>query len=339
MESKLIALFLSLYLVNLLCPFLFSQLEVSPSDQRSLKEEFSNHPHSTTTTRPRRAVAMFVDSPTYMYGVYSIQTQLKQLHMTSQGVEQVAVIPDDFITNYPTEYNVLQEWLGKDHVHAVNKHFLHDKLHFSLWKGTFNKLWLFNLTDYNQLIVLDSDILIRKSLMHWFDYPMPCAIQTPDDPMTWNSGAMVIQPNATVFQQMLDVLPQVRAYDPTTAAVDTWTATSNTDQNFLSAFFTHSDTHAHFATLPSYASVISSKLKQNRYRYWVQHRRELLETVHFTSVKPWKKFATNERVLCDFLREWQQSVEGMDRYYPRLSPIPSDYLRNCPKDADVPQIQ
>jgi len=75
-----------------------------------------------------------------------------------------------------------------------------------VWKGTFNKLWLFNLTEFDKVIMMDADVLIRTHINHWFDYPTPCAIQAGDN-ISWNTGALVIRPDTHVFEQMLSQLP------------------------------------------------------------------------------------------------------------------------------------
>ena len=48
--------------------------------------------------------------------------------------------------------------------------------------------------------------------MHWFGYDTPCAVQAQDT-IVWNSGAMVIKPETKVFNQMMDMLPNVTRYD------------------------------------------------------------------------------------------------------------------------------
>lgn len=343
MSSKLLAFFLSVYTINLACPIYYFHFSSSSEERLDQdKNQFAWTKKNGVPTNPtsiplRHAVAQFVDSPTYMYGVYSVKRQMDRFNMTAQGAQQIVLVPNEFQAQYPKEFDVLTQWLGAGNIRQVDKMFI-QKLDSSLWKGTFNKLWMFNLTEYDKVIVLDSDILIRTSLMHWFDYPTPIATQSPDDPTTWNSGAMVISPNATIFQQMMDILPEVKA-SQADQETDTWTGASNTDQDFLSSFLTSELIHPsqRMKTLPSYASVISSKVKQPRYQYAARFRRHAFETLHFTSVKPWKKFGTDDPILCDFLREWNVSVEGMEHYYPQLEPLQYDNLRNCPK-VDEPNV-
>lgn len=329
----------------------------------------NSYDSSRSKTKQRFAVAQFLDSPMYMYGAFSLKHQMERFDMMAtvtrankngdddgDSVEQVAVIPNDFRAEFPGAYQVLQEWLNngnsnngngstsntnnkgnnpRNRIYEVDKNYILDKLDDNLWKGTFNKLWLFNLTEYDKVIVLDADVLVRQSLMHWFYYDTPTATQSFSDTMIWNSGAMVITPNTTAFDEMIEVLPTLQDYemavDTTADGIDHYMSSGGrSDQDFLSTFFTHPE-HARMKTMPSYASVISTRLSDPKTKYWTKYRRQTWETVHFTGIKPWKKFATRLEIHCELLREWKASVNGVEEYHEMgLPPLPFDYLRNCP---------
>ena len=84
-------------------------------------------------------------------------------------VPYLVAIPDYFAKKHPAEYKVLVDMIGEEHVFPFEKDFIYSKLSKDLWKATFNKLWLFGLEDYDKLIILDQDVLIRQNIMHWFD--------------------------------------------------------------------------------------------------------------------------------------------------------------------------
>ena len=126
-------------------------------------------------------------------------------------IDHVVVAPT---TIHPNYHRALVSWLGEDNVRLVEPGYLLNRIRSEqhLWKKTFQKLWLYNLTEYDKVIVLDADILIRTNIMHWFEYDTPCGIQAKDD-VAWNSGAMVITPDTAVFEQMLSQLPNVIRYE------------------------------------------------------------------------------------------------------------------------------
>ena len=56
--------------------------------------------------------------------------------------------------------------------------------------------------------------------------------------MEWNTGAMVLAPNSTVFDALLAKLPEVRKFEPKKATrddADGWNSKDH-DQGFLSSF-------------------------------------------------------------------------------------------------------
>jgi hypothetical protein len=120
--------------------------------------------------RRHLAIASFVDAPQHLYGVFSTMKQMARFNMSGGGgVEQVVIVPSTFKQN-GKEWNALTRWMqGPDkHIYQVDKNFIMQKIPKSsgLWKGTFNKLWMFNMTDFDRLIVLDGDILMRASIKH-----------------------------------------------------------------------------------------------------------------------------------------------------------------------------
>jgi hypothetical protein len=224
--------------------------------------------------------------------------------------------------------------VGEEHIYQVDKDLILGKLQGGLWKGTFNKLWLFNLTEFTKLIVLDGDIMIRTNIMHWLDYPTPCAIQANDN-IEWNSGAMVIAPDTVVFNEMLELLPNVTAFDgkSTSPGEDNMNSAFH-DQGFLSAFFTRqAHGSANWArrmkTMPTEAAILSSSFVRPQFRYFVENRLHIFDTIHFTVDKPYRPAtAPSHPVLCEMLRDWFVSIEGLERY--NLTPPSINCFRNCP---------
>lgn len=81
-----------------------------------------------------------------------------------------------------------------------------------IWNTIFQKLWIFDMTEYSKIVYLDSDIMVLKNIDELFDKPhMSCVrdsakiLKIPE----WegfteiNSGVMVIVPDKLVFKEMM----------------------------------------------------------------------------------------------------------------------------------------
>jgi glycogenin glucosyltransferase len=85
------------------------------------------------------------------------------------------------------------------------------------------------LTDYERIIYLDADVLVLKNLDHLFDREFENYISAAPDmfpPDKFQSGVMIVRPNAQIFQDMISALNENRlvSYD-------------QGDQGFLNAYF------------------------------------------------------------------------------------------------------
>ena len=169
--------------------------------------------------------------------------------------------------------------------------------------------------------------------------------------MEWNTGAMVLAPNSTVFDALLAKLPEVRKFEPKKATrddADGWNSKDH-DQGFLSSFFTLSkDPTERMKTMSTGDAVLISSLQTARMRYFWLHRNHVFSTVHLTTAKPWgskckpksplSRCKPKSPVACDVLREWGLSVRGLYVYelpkeYRDLTSSTPAYLENCPKAA------
>lgn len=233
----------------------------------------------------RNAVVTFVDSGGQdmhgsMYGVYSIRQRLRETQMFD--VDQLALIPLDFPK---PEADLLVTWLGEQNVRRVNTKMVLPQKSSELWRGVFNKIVVFNVTEYARIILLDNDVLVRTNIQHWLEYPTPCATQDRGV-IEWNSGAMTLTPSTFLFETLVRYIPRSRRWSDS-ATTDTLNS-GHGQQGFLSAFFTSNLTNETMHTMPFQNAVISSALKQEKNKYFVRQRPTLIETVHFTTHKPWR---------------------------------------------------
>ena len=289
---------------------------------------FDNSVSDPTVVPPptrRLAVVNFVDSqPATLWGVYSINSQLKRFNMTPSAKHVVLVASD----MPPSFKALLAEWIGPENVREIDKTSIRRKLAPGLWPHVFSKLEAFNLTEFDKIILLDNDILIRQSIMHWFDLPAPAATPSRGS-MEWNSGAMVIEPSAQLYKTLLDYLPKSRAWKPGQKyAQDPWNS-GRGHQGFLSSFFL-SNVTTHTITTMNYAcSILSSDLDRDpANRYFLKYRPQFIETIHFTVDKPWVRATAREghsSPICAMLNEWLRSVSGADAPRDKLRKLPSRF--------------
>ncbi len=290
------------------------------------EKRHSNLPHR------RFAIVNYVESMDQIYGVYSIRQQMLKHNIR---VPHVALVPYDMKKSYQ---DAVTRWVGEENLRFVNKigKAMIGK-RSGIWKGVFNKLAAFNLTEFEKVIVLDADILIRSDITHWFDYPTPCAIQGDND-LDWNSGAMVITPDSTKFQQMLGYLPDLKRFDAKKAYDSDPMTNGYGHQAFLTAFFTAAQKnatgvkkHHRRCVMPTEAAILSSLLRKPEISYFNNFHPWIFETIHFTIDKPWRRDTRPDHpFVCSMLREWNESMKGVEKYYDLVPPIQNDYLQNCP---------
>jgi len=289
-----------------------------------------------SSSQQRFAVVNFVDeSDEYLWGVYSMRTQLRKVGMTPT-VKHIAMVSQDI---KPESKALLVEWLGKEQVIEFDRNVVLNKLNERLRgrPGVFLKLVAFNLTQFDKIIVLDNDILIRTNLMHWFDYPAPAATGAKGR-VEWNSGAMVIEPSADLYNQLLEYLPKVQKWDPDIDhGIDAWDSNAG-HQGYVSAFFLSNVTSHKIYTMNIGSSILSSSLEEHpENEYLFRYRPDVFETVHFTKHKPFAqkggahKIKTSSPVVCSMLREWKRSVSNAPTE--KLTMLP-DFLRDCPKPKE-----
>lgn len=82
--------------------------------------------------------------------------------------------------------------------------------------GTYNeynytKFRLWQLTDYNKIIFIDSDIIVLRNLDILFHFPQLSAVG--NDQSIFNSGVMVIEPSNCTFQVLMDGRDDIVSYN------------------------------------------------------------------------------------------------------------------------------
>ncbi|EOD35284.1 putative Glycogenin glucosyltransferase [Emiliania huxleyi CCMP1516] len=114
---------------------------------------------------------------------------------------------------------------------------------------TFSKLSVWGLTQFDKVVVLDGDTVVRRNVDHLLAIPTPAAAMDPKwasageflhgmkhiqrpSLLPFNSGVMVVRPDALVHAQMIELAGELWSYDLG-------------DQGFLAAFFANKSIPVH----------------------------------------------------------------------------------------------
>lgn len=277
-----------------------------------------------------------------------------KLGMTPDVVSHVVVVPNHYNS---ANLQIVEKLLGPENIRKVDPNLIrrHIPKGQQIWEKVFNKMFLFNLTDFDKVIALDLDVLVRTNIMHWFGYETPCGSMEKDT-FEWNSGAMVLQPNETLLAEMLGAMQTMKRFwgwknkgkdrNKNFTIREDPGNTAHGQQGFLTAFFTDPSRSRgnRRCFLPREAATQISLLVLTNHpstsmEYFKRYRRDTLETIHFTTEKPWKKTHghRNNPFLCDMFREWVESLEGIEEY---LEPFDQPYMFDkCPNTTKVMKQQ
>ena len=145
----------------------------------------------------------------------------KSIDVVSRGRKSIP-----FIVLVPTDVNgKLLEKLEASGINFIqtenfDKSILQRENKVTYWKETLFKLKVFNLTQFNKIVFLDSDMIVFKNIDRLFALPhMSCVAAGQELHSDWvklNSGLMVIEPNHEEYLGLERLIDQV--YRERTAA-------------------------------------------------------------------------------------------------------------------------
>ncbi|XP_061348414.1 putative UDP-glucuronate:xylan alpha-glucuronosyltransferase 4 [Gastrolobium bilobum] len=129
----------------------------------------------------------------------------------------------------------------------------------------YSKLRIWQLTMYDRIIFIDSDLLVLKNIDYFFFYPQLSA--APNEKTLFNSGLMIVEPSQCMFENMMQKTSEVKPYN-------------GGDQGFLNQIFTW------WHRLPSKLNYLKSFDTQggNNEKHEVP---EDVYTIHYLGLKPW----------------------------------------------------
>lgn len=190
----------------------------------------------------------------------------------------------------------------------------------SYFSGIFSKLHVWNMTDYDRIVYLDSDVLVMSNIDHMFDCGTFCAAFRHSD--LFNAGIIVVEPNSAIFSDMLEKISILPSYD-------------DGDQGFLNVyfkdlvyapFFNWSNSSRQYQPMRMPAGLNSDIGSYYANSRWAIPPKEI-RNIHYTlgPVKPWiwwTNFLFNLNVQWTNVRKrLSQYADQNDTYLPAYLPI------------------
>lgn len=85
--------------------------------------------------------------------------------------------------------------------------------------------------------------------------------------------------------------------------------------------------------MPPEASVLISTVggRPDDMSYYEHYQDWVFQSVHFTTLKPWRTDSKSSNpIICGLLREFGESINGIEHYHHLIPPITNDFLIDCP---------
>lgn len=159
---------------------------------------------------------------TLLYGGFLLGARVlgQSLRETGTTKELIALCTDK-VSNRTRR--VLQEdgWIIKS-ISNIQSPYEGQSRRGDYFSGIFSKLLIWNMTDYERIVYLDSDTLVLSNIDHMFDCGTFCAAYRHSD--LFNAGVLVVEPSREVFNDILSKIASTPSYD-------------DGDQGFLNVYF------------------------------------------------------------------------------------------------------
>ena len=149
----------------------------------------------------------------YIPGVMALA---RSLHEVKSAYDLAIMIPKEketALSNAIKEYGILNIpgtfILPKEKIQLSEMDTLVENK-YSYWMDTFFKLQAASCTEYDKIILLDSDMLVVQNLDHLFDAPnfsaAICGKCVHEDWLDLNSGLLVLEPSSSLHEKLLSLI-------------------------------------------------------------------------------------------------------------------------------------
>jgi len=201
------------------------------------------------------------------------------------------------------------------------------------WGNTFDKIYIFGLTDYSKLVYIDSDMIMLRNIDELFDKPHMSAVSAgkflyPD----WtrlNSGIMVIEPEQGLPEKIMKTLEN---FVVEVVALD---GKALGDQDLINAYYAEWPTSMELHLDEGYnifQSHLDAYIDKNAYELPDENKpsKKPVSIVHFIGKdKPWMRFSVLKHLINLFKKKssshWENKVFFKYKRLLRDSMLPTRY--------------
>ena len=232
-------------------------------------------------------VSLLTDD-TYTYGIVLLAETLKQAEskyplyvLVTDNVSESCLEILNEIEN--VNYSIVDAIPIPEDIYNFNR-----SLDFRLgtiWKNTWTKFKIFDLTEFSKIVFLDADIMILKNLDHLFEKPNLTAAVDGEyfhiyDEVFFNAGCMVVEPNHETFLNIIDFLTNLN-YEDTKH-------TMLADQTILNQYFSDWPQKEELH-LNKYYNIFGPYIQDDQ----LDDIKENAYFIHFIGRKPWTFWVYN----------------------------------------------
>ncbi|KAI5658879.1 hypothetical protein M9H77_27672 [Catharanthus roseus] len=266
--------------------------KIAPPFAESGQEGWRRYALNMSLYQPKEAyVTVLHSSEAYVCGAIALAQSL----IKSNTTKDLILLADDHISQNSLKVLVESGWKIKKikRIRSSNA----PKNAYNEWN--YSKLRIWQLTEYDKVMFIDSDLLVLRNLDEFFLYPQISAVW--NDGFLFNSGLMLIEPSECTFKKLMSKRFKVASYN-------------GGDQGFLNEVFTwwhRWPARLNFLKFFSNESDTEHKIPGDLY------------AIHYLGLKPWmcyKDYDCNwdiqwyQKFASDFAHEkWWQIYESMPK--------------------------
>ncbi|KAF9606412.1 hypothetical protein IFM89_025101 [Coptis chinensis] len=232
------------------------QLAVAQQKQGEVKGAYDFSKLSNPIDHPKEAyVTVLHSSEAYVCGAIVLAQSIVQTNST----RDLVLLADKSITKGSRQALRAAGWKIKDIKRIRNPQAQRGA--YNEWN--YSKLRIWQLTEYDQIIFIDSDLIVLENLDRFFAYPQLSA--AGNDKWLFNSGVMLIEPSDCVFKMLMKKMYTLSSYN-------------GGDQGFLNEAFTW------WHRLPTRLNFLKifEGVKDEEHNV-----PDSVYTIHYLGLKPW----------------------------------------------------
>lgn len=156
-----------------------------------------------------------LNTENYLKGVLCLNESLKRTQtkypLTVAITEQISKKTIEILQENGIDIVYIDKMVVPEDIKEKNK-----KGIFSHWSNTFDKLKIFELTQFDKLVLLDSDMLVRKNIDELFERENLSAVVDRREPNvidSWKkltSGTIVIEPKKEIIKEFIQIMNEIK---------------------------------------------------------------------------------------------------------------------------------